>query len=268
MDMSIRDEVKEQQDKMKDKDFKEKWDYFWEYYKFHVMTAVVALLFIISGVKSMLGEKPTYLNVILVNSAPSSFENTLGKDFLEATGVNPSENVCFIDTTAVLNPNNIDEVAIATTQKITANIAAKELDVLGADYNNFFQYAGQDVFADLSAYYSEKDLEAMGDSVLYMDAGYIEYIASDEYQDYLSNGTYDENNKYAVLCAEAAKTGSYTNLPKEEMKKPIPVGIIINNSKAYEKTGLYSGQTSVVGIIANSTRTEAAVKFLDYIYQN
>ena len=28
--MSIRDEVKEQQDKMKDKDFKEKWDYFWE----------------------------------------------------------------------------------------------------------------------------------------------------------------------------------------------------------------------------------------------
>ena len=30
--MSIRDEVKEQQDKMKDKDFKEKWDYFWEYY--------------------------------------------------------------------------------------------------------------------------------------------------------------------------------------------------------------------------------------------
>jgi len=52
------------------------------------------------------------------------------------------------------------------------------------------------------------------------------------------------------------------------MKKPVPVGIIINNSKAYEKTGLYSGKTSVAGIIANSTRTEAAVKFIDYIYQN
>ena len=52
--MSIRDEVKQQQDKMKDKDFKEKWDYFWEYHKFHVLTVVVALIFIISGVKNEL----------------------------------------------------------------------------------------------------------------------------------------------------------------------------------------------------------------------
>ena len=52
--MSIRDEVKQQQDKMKDKDFKEKWDYFWEYHKFHVLTVVVALIFIISGVKNII----------------------------------------------------------------------------------------------------------------------------------------------------------------------------------------------------------------------
>ena len=266
--MSIREEVKQQQDKMKDKDFKAKWDYFWDYYKFHVMTAVVALIFIISGIKNMVNEKPTFLSVILVNSTPASLENTMAEDFMETIGVDPTENVCFVDTTAVLNPDNIDQVAVATTQKITANIAAKELDVLGADYNTFFQYAGQDVFADLSAYYSKEDLDAMGDNVLYMDAGYIEYIASDEYQDYLTNGTFDKSNKYAVLCDDAAKTGNYTNLPKEEMKNPVPVGIIINNSKAYEKTGMYSGKTSVVGIIANSTRTEAAVKFLDYIYQN
>ena len=265
MYMSIRDEVKQQQDKMKDKDFKEKWDYFWEYHKFHVLTVVVALIFIISGVKNIITEKNTYLNAILVNSTPTSFEDTIGDDFMESIGVDPKEYACVVDTTAGIDKDNIDEMTVASSQKIMAHIAAKELDIFSADFNYFFQYAGQDVFLDLSTVYSEKELEDMGDKVLYMDRGYMEYIASDEYQDYLSSGEYDKNNKYAVISAAADKTGNYTNLPKEEMKNPIPVGIIITNSKAYEKTGLYPGKTSVIGIIGNSQRTDAAVEFIDYV---
>ena len=263
--MSIRDEVKEQQDKMKDKDFKEKWDYFWEYYKFHVLTAVVALIFIISGIKNIIMEKDVYLSAILLNSTPTSLEDTIGDDFLAYAGVDTSKYDCAIDTAGVINKDNIDEITVATSQKITAHIAAEELDIFGADFNYFFQYAGQDVFLDLSTIYSEKELENMKDDILYVDKAYIEYIASDEYQEYLTSGKYDENNKYAVMCAEADKTGSYTKLPIEEMKNPVPVGIIINNSKAYEKAGLYSGKTPVVGIIANSKRTDAAKKFIEFI---
>ena len=57
----------------------------------------------------------------------------------------------------------------------------------------------------------------------------------------------------------------------DRVREAAGIPLVLNcayRSKAYEKTGLYSGKTSVVGIIANSTRTEAAVKFLDYIYQN
>ena len=263
--MSIRDEVKEQQEKMKDQDFKTKWNYFWDYYKFHVIAVVFAVFSIVSAVKNMIMTNPTYLSAILINATPSSFEDTMDVNFMEFAEVDPKKNSCIIDTNAVINRENIDEMTVATSQKVMANISAGDLDVLSADYTNFFQYAGQDVFLDLSTVYSPEELAAMDDSLLYLDRGYIDYIASDEYQEYLKSGEYDENNKYAVICVEAEKTGTYNNLPKDEMKNPVPVGIIIDDSKTYAETGLYSGKSSVIGIITNSKRIDAAKKFIDYV---
>ncbi len=42
---SVHDEVKEQQQKLKGKPFKEKWAYFWEYYKIQTLVAIAALAF-------------------------------------------------------------------------------------------------------------------------------------------------------------------------------------------------------------------------------
>lgn len=263
--MSIREDVKEQQEKMKDKDFKSKWEYFWYYYKFHVLVAAFAIFSIISAVKNIIMTNPVYVSAVLINATPTSLEETLPDDFIAFAGIDPTKNDCIIDTNAVIDMNNIDEMTVATSQKVMANISAAELDVLSADHTNFFQYAGQNIFLDLSTVYSAEELQNMGDNVLYVDQGYMEYIASDEYQEYLNSGTYDENNKYAVMRADADKTGTYTNLSKEEMKNPVPVGIIINNSKAYTEAGLYPGKSSVIGIISNSKRTDAAKQFIDFI---
>ena len=40
---SVHDEVKEQQQKLKGKPFKEKWAYFWEYYKIQTLVAIAVL---------------------------------------------------------------------------------------------------------------------------------------------------------------------------------------------------------------------------------
>ena len=42
---SVHDEVKEQQQKLKGKPFKEKWAYFWEYYKIQTLVAIAVLAF-------------------------------------------------------------------------------------------------------------------------------------------------------------------------------------------------------------------------------
>ena len=42
---SVHDEVKEQQQKLKGKPFKEKWAYFWEYYKIQTIVVIAVLAF-------------------------------------------------------------------------------------------------------------------------------------------------------------------------------------------------------------------------------
>ena len=46
--MAMRDEVREQQNKLKGKTFKEKLNYFWDYYKVHTIALVFAII-VISG---------------------------------------------------------------------------------------------------------------------------------------------------------------------------------------------------------------------------
>ena len=42
---SVHDEVKEQQQKLKGKPFKEKWAYFWEYYKIQTIVVIAVLAY-------------------------------------------------------------------------------------------------------------------------------------------------------------------------------------------------------------------------------
>ena len=57
--MAVRDEIREQRQKLKGQGFKAHWDYFWEYYKIHTIVAVCALIFIITIVRDITGKKPS-----------------------------------------------------------------------------------------------------------------------------------------------------------------------------------------------------------------
>ena len=51
--MAMRDEVREQQNKLKGKTFKEKLNYFWDYYKVHTIALVFAIIVISVFVKDI-----------------------------------------------------------------------------------------------------------------------------------------------------------------------------------------------------------------------
>ena len=55
--MAMRDEVREQQNKLKGKTFKEKLDYFWDYYKVHTIVLVFSIVVISVFVKDIVTSK-------------------------------------------------------------------------------------------------------------------------------------------------------------------------------------------------------------------
>ena len=118
---------------------------------------------------------------------------------------------------------------------------------------------------DLRTIYDESFLNKYADKLFYVDRGLVDYIASDAYQDFLMNGSYDKDNKYAVMAADIYATGQYPDIPVNEMDNPVPVGIIIDDSSVITENTLYQGTTPVVGIIANTTRLDNAKLFIEYL---
>lgn len=263
--MSVHEEIREQQKKLKGQGFKAHWDYFWEYYKIHTIVVIVAIIFISMLLHDVLTSKPYGFYAVMLNSGASSAQDILEKEFVEYTDFDSENYDCFIDTSSSYNLSVIDEMTIATSQKMMANIAAAELDVLVADSDVFTYYANQETFADLRTVLSTAQLEAVSDRLVYVDQSYLDYLNSEAYQDYISTGNFDETNKYAVMADNYNKDFKMPSTDKDTMEEPVPVGITVSDSTVLSGSGAYYNSSAVAGVVINSKRPALAAQFLYFL---
>ena len=64
----LREEEKARWKEIKDKPFKYKFDYFMDYYKWHVIGAIVAILVIVAVIRTIVSYRDYALCVIMVNT--------------------------------------------------------------------------------------------------------------------------------------------------------------------------------------------------------
>lgn len=65
---SVNDEIREQHQKMKGKSRKEKFAYFWEYYKVHTLVAILVLILGGSMIYSIATQKDIIMEAAFVNT--------------------------------------------------------------------------------------------------------------------------------------------------------------------------------------------------------
>lgn len=263
--MSVHEEIKEQQKKLKGQGFKAHWDYFWEYYKIHTVVAIAVIVFLAVLIHDVTNSKPYGFYAMLVNSSASAAQDTLESEFVEYGQIDTENYDCLIDTSSSYNLQIIDEATIATSQKIMAIIAAGELDVMVIDLDLFTNYANQQTFCDLREVLSAEQVAKYQDKFFYVDQAYIDYLNSDEYQNYIATGEFDETNKYAVMADNYNRDFTLPNTDPDEMENPIPVGIIMEDSPVLERVGAYNGLTPILGIVVNTGKPELATEFVEYL---
>ncbi len=266
--MSVHDEIKEQRKKLKGKGFKAHWDYFWEYYKIHTIIAVIVLIFVITLIRDIANNKPYALNALFINNQGSDTQAYIQNGFAEYAGIDTNTEAVLVDTSNYLS-NTLDSAAVATSEKIMALLSAKELDVMVADGITLYHYGAQETFIDLREVFSKDELEELDKNglILYVDQGYIDYLASEEYSNYILNKQYDPNNKYAVMAAKYEETYEETILPKSEMDNPVPIGIILKDSTPLTACGAYTDKTAVASVTINTQRLDRAKEFITYLMQ-
>lgn len=223
---SLRDEIKEQNAKLKGATLKEKLAYYKEYYLKMTIVIIIAVIGAISLAVSILtGPEGTAFAAYFINNTGSVTDDTMLQDFVSYAGIDTKKYEAYIDTSLSYDPTASDYYAYIAIEKSMAIISTNELDVIIGDDIAINYYAGGECFADITTLLPQDLMEQFSDKLYY----------------YTNEET-----------GEAIPVGIYV----EDSPK-------LQEYHYYDYT---DGRKPILGFLVNSDSIDNAITFLRYIY--
>ena len=292
--MAVWDDIKKQHKKVRKKGFKAMVSYFWDYYKVPTAVIIVIALFSFYLIRDMASNLPYGFYAMMINSTMHPDGEVIGEDFAGYAGIDTSSYNVLIDTNQTLSTSSYNTYDVSTQERIMAITAAGDLDVMIADQSVFEQYARNSYMTDLRELMSEDELKKYEGFIYYVDGAIIKAIEDGTYEQASSESTADNENQDSqddpsVAGSDSAATdetisdeeisymlgiSSPSSIVSEDdfvlpdpdsMEDPVPVGIILSDTAFMQSTNTYAGSVPIFGIIGNSSRTDLAIKFLEYL---
>lgn len=267
---SVHDEIKEQQKKaFATMSTKEKFAYFWDYYKIHTIVVICVIAFVISFVRQIQENKPYAFYAVLMNAFSGLDSNDTNvmweNEFLEYAGIDPETYRVCIDTSLTQSADGGSQYEMANRQKMAAMMHTGDIHAIIADTETFESYAHMETFYDLSEVLTEDEFALYQDLFYYTDAS-----------------AFDEEDGDTLTEMEAIQKAYYAKVidhsDPSTMEKPIPVGIRIPTSGnkladagyyRYLQEGDYSFQgypmETVAGIPLSAEDPSLALQFLSFL---
>ncbi|WP_027218796.1 hypothetical protein [Butyrivibrio fibrisolvens] len=292
--MAVWDDIKKQHKKVRKKGFKAMASYFWDYYKVPTAVIIIIALFSFYLIRDMASNLPYGFYAMMINSTMHPDGEVIGEDFAGYAGIDTSSYNVLIDTNQTLSTSSYNTYDVSTQERIMAITAAGDLDVMIADQSVFEQYARNSYMTDLRDLMSEDELKKYDGYIYYVDGAILKAIEDGTYEQASSENTADNESQGSqddpsVTSSNSAATdetisdeeisymlgiSSPSSIVSEDafvlpdpdsMEDPVPVGIILSDTAFMQSTNTYAGSVPIFGIIGNSSRTDLAIKFLEYL---
>lgn len=141
-------------DKIKHMSKKEKMEYIWDYYKIHILVGVFIIIAVSWTIYTNVNKTEYVFNCTVLGdsinvSKKADFEDKLTKIVLEEPVEKKQAYMDFIEVKSSSN----DEISIDpyAMQKLSARVAAGDIDILIVDEKNFQRFAMQGMFERLDS---------------------------------------------------------------------------------------------------------------------
>lgn len=247
---------------------KQKWAYFWDYYKIHVLAAAALLAAAVSLIHHYVTYKDYGFYAAFVNAGitdPS--ENPTEKwaeEFQEYARIDPKEYEVHMDTSISLSDGMNSQYDIASQQKLAALLQVGDISAMVAETGTFEQYAHFRYFYNLEDFMSKEELEKYRPYFYYTDAAAFEPDADDA-----------EYNPAAV--PEDISKLTIDHRDPSTMEQPVAVGIVLTKDNLVADARLYAYLDNpqydfqgcpadvVLGVPLTNKEPELAVRFLEYL---
>ena len=254
--MPVMDEFREEREAIKQKSRKEQWDYFWGYYKWYVIGGAALLAVIIYIIYTRVTTKNEVLFGIALNSSLTEIGTDASEELLagyvSSMGLDTSKNEAYLSTGLYMRADNA-QASYQANQSIATYVAARSLDICIMDEASFAMYGYDCTFLDLETCLDKEFLDSVSDKLFYVDLPLAE--------EYRRRQDEDESTEDMVFPA-----GSDT----DSMDDPHPVGIDVSGCTGLLRAYGYTEEDGplYIGIVRNSKHTDAAVKFVQFLFSS
>lgn len=245
--MVLKSYIHAEQEKLKYATGKQKWEYFWEYYKWPVFAAMLVLAVIASFVHSAVARKNVVLSGVFLNCYQSSFEEEtpgIMDAFLNEQKLDLKKYVVEVNTSLVFDPygEEASQDNYQTVQRIGAQITAKELDFVVGNLEAVRDFAYSDTFYDLTTILSKEQLAQYEGKLLYVDAALLD------------------------------QAGAWTQWPDckqpDQMRKPVPVMLDVSSCDALMEQYPYLTEPLVLAVAVNAPHEDRVREIVDFLLEN
>lgn len=243
---------------MKQKPFKERLAYFWDYYKWHTLAVLVLVIVAISYTVSILREPDYKANGLLLNAySYTNYEQIQANIQSLADGFSRAENLDDQNVEVNLDGSRVyyldeenDAYNADTIQLILTYAASESLDFIIGDEDAMLELAYMQMFQDLSSILNDEQLQKLDDSVLYIDMAVVEKREAALDQDLdTSDIVYPDPTK------------------PESMEQPVPVLVRLAQSDKLNKIYTQPSEALVFGFTGHNQGGYAEA-FLNYLLDN
>lgn len=263
--MAAMDEFRKEREAIKNGTFKEKFKYFWYYYKVHTIVAVVVIIFLSNWIYELITATDPVLSVNFLNIYNMNDDYTAGMlldEFIEDQKIDTKEY--HIDSRTNLYYMTEAELAQSasqatgnkgssnynTMQLMMAQTGAEMLDALIGSHAVLNELAYQEYFADLSVALTPEEYALYEPYFLYMDRAVIE----------ARHEAYDNNEPVTSIPIPLSNSA-------EDLEDPIPVFIDLSQCEKLKEVYGENTENLAIALIANAKNKEMAMKFVDFLMQ-
>lgn len=262
---SVGDEIREERRKaMGRMTPKEKFSYFWDYYKIHALVTVAITVAAVSLIYHYVTYKDYGFYAALMNTVvtdPSQDPAEIwAEEFQEYAAIDPEEYEVYIDTSISMSPTDYSQATIANQQKMMAMLQTGSVSAMVAETELFENYAQTELFYSIEEILSPEELEKYRPYLYYTDAA---SFPDDDYE------PTTEVRDLSVLTIDHRDPST--------MESPVAVGIIVTKDNLIEDAHYYSYLESneynyqgypseaVLGVPVTNKQPELVNKFLEYL---
>lgn len=251
--MPVMDEFREERATIKQGTFKQKYQYFKDYYRTPLIIAILAAVFIGALVYHFVTQRPPAFYAAMLNCSDYDDNGWFETEFAEAAGIDLRENDVIFDTVMNYTLDSVDETSYITAQKLETYAGVGELDVMLGSGAEFARFANGYFFLDLREILTPEQISRYEPFFYYVDDALIEEAAASQ------SAETTEIAEWLARLPDPRKP--------EDMRNPIPIAIYVDGSSKLNKAYYFKNSEDGValGVYLNSAHIDSDIALIQYL---